>query len=263
VILNSLKLNNNNWEETFYQLIARNFGFNTNAEPFELLAKSLPSSYLAKHKNSLLSIEAMLYGQAGMLEQHFEDKYPLSLQNEYVFLRQKFRLQPMDKHLWKFLRLRPINFPSVRIAQFADLIHRSSNLFSKIINAKTVEEFHKLFDVSVSPYWESHYVFDKVTAVKKKNLGEEAVNSILINSVVPFLFVYGKYKGEDEFVSRSIDLLENIRSENNSIIKEWKLRKISSENAYTSQALIQLKNEYCKSKKCLNCNIGNYLLKNS
>jgi hypothetical protein len=262
-ILNSLKLNNNNWEETFYQLIARNFGFKTNAEPFELLAKSLPSAYLAKHKNSLLSIEAMLFGQAGMLEQHFEDKYPLSLQNEYVFLRQKFRLQPMDKHLWKFLRLRPVNFPSVRIAQFADLIHRSSNLFSKMITAKTVEEFHKLLDVSVSPYWESHYIFDKATALKKKNLGEEAVNSILINSVVPFLFVYGKYKGEDEFVSRSIDLLENIRSENNSIIKEWKLRKISSENAYTSQALIQLKNEYCKSKKCLNCNIGNYLLKNS
>jgi hypothetical protein len=262
-ILNSLKLNNNNWEETFYQLIARNFGFKTNAEPFELLAKSLPSAYLAKHKTSLLSIEAMLFGQAGMLEQHFEDKYSLSLQNEYVFLRQKFRLQPLDKHLWKFLRLRPVNFPSIRIAQFADLIHRSSNLFSKMINAKTVEEFHKLLHVSVSPYWESHYVFDKAAAVRNKSLGDEAVNNILINSVVPFLFVYGKYKGEEEYVFRSVNLLENIPSENNSIIKEWKLRKIRSGNAYTSQALIQLKNEYCDSKKCLNCNIGNYLLKNS
>jgi hypothetical protein len=258
-----LSLNNHNWEESFYQAMARSFGFKTNSEPFELLAKSLPSGILAKHKDSLFQLEAMLFGQAGMLDTHFNDKYPITLQNEFVFLKQKFRLQPVDRHLWKFLRLRPVNFPTVRIAQFANLIHNSSHLFSKILEADSIVGIRRLLNVSVSPYWETHYMFDKQTAMKKKDLGEEGLNSIIINTVVPFLFVYGKQRGEEKFADRALQFLEMLEAEQNSIVNSWRDAGLKVSNAHSSQALIQLKTEYCTAKKCLNCNIGTYLLKNS
>jgi hypothetical protein len=262
-IVNSLKLNQNNWEETFYQLLARNFGFKTNSEPFELLAKSLPSLVLSKHKSSLLQIEALLYGQAGMLNKHFEDSYPQKLQNEYVFLKQKFRLSSMDDHLWKFLRLRPVNFPTVRIAQFANLIFNSSHLFSKILETEDCKSLKKLLNVSVSDYWKTHYLFDKETPLKLKNLGEDGVNNIIVNTIIPFLFVYGKQKADERYVVRALSFLEETSAETNSIITKWKKLKLPVNNSYATQALLQLKNEYCAEKKCLKCNIGNYLIKNS
>jgi hypothetical protein len=262
-VLSSLNLNHNNWEETFYQLLARNFGFKTNAEPFELLAKSLPSMIPAKHKNSLFQLEALLYGQAGMLEKHFEDKYPLSLQNEYVFLKQKYRLSSIDNHLWKFLRLRPVNFPTVRISQFASLIFNSTHLFSKIVETDRPEDLKKLLDISVSEYWETHYMFDKKTPLKSKNLGADGINNIIINTVVPFLFVYGKQKGDEKYITRALNFLEHTEGENNSVISQWKKLKLPVDTSYSTQGLLQLKNEYCSQKKCLKCNIGNYLIKNS
>lgn len=262
-ILNSLKLNNNNWEETFYQNLARNFGFKTNAEPFELLAKSIPSGILAKHKSSRLQIEALLFGQAGMLFEHFSDKYPQQLQNEYAFLKQKFKLQPIEKHLWKYLRLRPINFPSIRIAQFANLIYSSSHLFSKILELENASELKKMMDVTVSEYWESHFMLDRISSKKQKHLGDEAINNIIINTVVPFLFVYGKQKDDEKYVNRALLFLEQTSGENNAIIRKWEELGVSVKTAHSTQALIQLKNEYCNHKKCLNCSIGNYLLKNS
>lgn len=261
-ITNSLRLNNNNWEETFYQHLARNFGFKTNSEPFELLAKALPSLYLGKHKNSLLQIEALLFGQAGLLDQHFNDKYLQSLQNEYAFLKHKLKLQSIEAHLWKFLRLRPVNFPTIRIAQFANLVYNSTHLFSKIIETTQCADLKKLMDVDVSEYWQTHYTFDKVSRLKTKHLGEEAVNNIIINTIVPFLFVYGKQKNEEKYVDRALQFLEQTSGENNEIIKRWKLLKMPVKSAYSTQALLQLKNEYCTAKKCLNCSIGNYLLKN-
>ncbi len=262
-LINSLTLNNNNWEETFYQNLARNFGFKTNSEPFELLAKSLPSIILGKHKNSLLQIEALLFGQAGMLFEHFEDKYPQQLQNEYAFLKQKFKLQPIEKHLWKYLRLRPINFPSIRIAQFANLIFNSSHLFSKILELENANELEKIMNGSVSEYWERHFILDKSSIKKSKHLGKEAINNIIINTIVPFLFVYGKQKADEKYINRALLFLEQIAGESNSIIKKWDSMGVSINTAHSTQALLQLKNEYCNSKKCLNCSIGNYLLKNS
>ncbi len=262
-IEDSLKLNNNNWEETFYQHLARNFGFKTNAEPFELLAKSLPSLVLSKHKSSLLQIEALLFGQAGLLNEHLEDKYLQALQNEYVFLKQKFKLNSIDSHLWKFLRLRPVNFPTIRIAQFANLIFNSTHLFSKIVETEKCDALKKLMNVDVSEYWQTHYVFDKSSKLNTKHLGNDSINNILINTVVPFLFVYGKQKDEVKYIERALQFLEQITGENNSIIKKWGSLKIPVKTAYSTQALLQLKNEYCNHKKCLNCNIGNYLLKNS
>lgn len=261
-ILRSLSLNNNNWEETFYQLLARNFGFKTNAEPFELLAKSLPVLTLAKHKDSLLQVEALLFGQSGLLEKHLGDKYAITLQNEYAFLRQKFRLHSIDAHLWKFLRLRPVNFPTIRIAQFAALLHSSSHLFSKMLETTSVEGFHSLFDVSVSAYWNTHYVFDKPSPSRAKALGDEAVKTIIINTVVPFLFVHGKQKDDERFVERALQLLELTQGEENAVISGFQKLKLPVKTAYSTQGLLQLKNEYCNRKKCLSCPIGNYLLKN-
>lgn len=262
-ILNSLELNNNNWEETFYQSLARNFGFKTNAEPFELLAKSIPSLILGKHKNSLFQLEALLFGQAGMLFEHFSEKYPQQLQNEYAFLKQKFKLQPIEKHLWKYLRLRPINFPSIRIAQFANLIFNSSHLFSKIMELENASELEKIMNVSASEYWESHFMLDRKSTKKTKHLGGEAINNIIINTIVPFLFVYGKQKDDEKYITRALQFLEQTAGEGNSIIQKWNNTGVSTKTAHSTQALLQLKNEYCNHKKCLNCSIGNYLLKNS
>ncbi len=262
-ILNSLELNNNNWEETFYHSLARNFGFKTNAEPFELLAKSLPSIVLGKHKSSLLQIEALLFGQAGMLFEHFSDKYPQQLQNEYAFLKQKFKLQPLEKHLWKYLRLRPINFPSIRIAQFSNLIYSSSHMFSKILDLENGFELKKMMNISVSEYWESHFMLDRDSSKKSKHLGEDSINNIVINTIVPFLFVYGKQKDDEKYIYRALLFLEQTVGESNSIIRKWEELGVSVKSAHSTQALLQLKNEYCNHKKCLNCSIGNYLLKNS
>ncbi|MCW3103023.1 MAG: hypothetical protein JWO09_1463 [Bacteroidetes bacterium] len=262
-VISSLELNNNNWEETFYQLLARNFGFKTNAEPFALLAKSLPSTVLAKHKNSLLQVEALLFGQAGMLDEHLADKYAITLQNEYVFLRQKFRLQPIERHLWKFLRLRPLNFPSIRIAQFASLVFNSSHLFSKMLEAASLAELRPLLDVSVSEYWETHYTFGRQTAKRPKRLGDDGVNNILINTIVPFLFVYGKQKADERYVDRALLFLEGIPGEHNAVTAAWEELGLPVKNAYFTQSLLQLKTEYCNQKKCLSCSIGTYLIKNS
>jgi hypothetical protein len=259
-ILQSLKLNKNNWEETFYHQMAKNFGFQLNSLPFELLAKGLPLSYLGKHKNNLLQVEALLFGQAGLLNKQFKDDYPIQLKKEYDFLKKKFSLQPMDGSQWKFLRLRPSNFPTIRIAQFAQLIHKSSHLFTKILETEKHDKMESLFNVSASDYWLTHYTFDKTSSRREKHLGETAVRIILINTVVPFLFASGKQKQSEAHQERALTFLEKIEAEKNLIIKHWKDLGIQSENAGQTQALIQLKNEYCSNKNCLNCAIGNKII---
>jgi hypothetical protein len=257
----TLSITNQNWEQTFYQFIARNFGFNVNADAFELLAKATPLSILAKHKSSLFQLEAILFGQAGMLEKNFEDEYPRLLQNEYIFLKKKYKLQSLDGHLWKFLRMRPANFPTIRIAQFAALIFQSQQLFSKTMAAIAFVEIKKLFELNLSDYWQTHYTFDKTSAKKSKTFGDAAINIVAINTIAPFMFVYGKQKDNDAFQQKAFDLLEMCEADNNSIINNWKTLGLKVENAYQSQALLHLKNNYCSKKKCLNCSIGNYLIK--
>ena len=260
VIADVLKLNKNNWEETFFQFLAKNFGFKVNAVPFELLAKSLPLAYLGKHKNSLMQLEALLLGQAGFLNDIFIDDYSNELKKEYTFLKQKFNLHPIEKSLWKFMRLRPINFPTIRIAQFAGLIYKSTNLFSQIVACKTVHEVELLFKIAPSVYWQSHFIFDKSSQKQLKSIGKASIDNLIINTIVPFLFIYGAQKKNDMYKEMAIALLENIRPENNSIISKWNELGIKSDTAYTTQGLIQLKNEYCIQKKCLNCTIGNKLI---
>jgi hypothetical protein len=197
-----------------------------------------------------------------MLFEHFEGKYPQQLQNEYAFLKQKFKLQPLEQHLWKYLRLRPINFPSIRIAQFANLIFTSDHLFSVILDIEYAADLKKKLNVSVSEYWETHFVFDKLSDKKTKHLGDEAINNIIVNTIVPFLFVYGKQKNNETYINRAISLLEHTAGEVNTIIQKWGSLGFSVKTASATQGLLQLKNEYCSHKKCLSCSIGNYLLKN-
>ncbi len=257
----SLKENKLDWEITFYHFLARNFGFKTNALPFEMLAKNLPLPALAKQKDNLLQVEALLFGQAGFLEDKSRDNYFNQLKKEYLFLSQKYALSPLQKSIWKFARLHPANFPTVRIAQFASLIHKSSHLFSKVIETDNNKDLLPLFDVTPSEYWLNHYHFEKASDKKSKSLGQSSAENILINTVVPFLFVYGKLKKNDIFRERALSLLEKIKPENNIIIRDWRSAGIKAEHAWHTQALIQLRNNYCNKKQCLNCAIGLKILK--
>ncbi len=258
---NLLENNKNDWEESFYQGMAKSFGFKVNSLQFERLARSLPLKYLLQIKENLFQMEALLFGQAGLLDgEIFGDDYFQSLKKEYEFFRKKYRLKPIEGHLWKFMRMRPMNFPSVRIAQFAGLIHASDNLFSRIVDAKTIAELIAVFQFDVSSYWNNHYQFNKASETKSKNMGLNSKYSILINTVIPFLFIYGTMKGKDEIKNRALDFLDTIPSEKNHILREWKRVGIKSDSAFYSQALIQLKNSYCNNKKCLDCEIGNQII---
>jgi hypothetical protein len=258
-----LAQNNNNWNETFYQLLARMFGFKVNAMPFEMLAKSIPLQILSKHKNSLFQLEALLFGTSGLLnEELLGDDYFIKLREEYSFLYKKYNLKTVEPHLWKFMRLRPGNFPTIRISQLAALIHRSQGLFSKIIETVRIEELKKLFNVRASDYWNDHYRFNNPSSQKRmKELGENSINILVINVIVPFLFVYGEKQNQHNLKNRALDFLEKLPSENNSIIKKWGKLGVKPRSAFESQALIWLKNSYCVPKKCLNCQIGNKLVK--
>ncbi len=264
-IISRLHANNNDWNAAFYHVLARMFGFKVNALPFELLAKSLPLEVLAKHKNSIFQLEAMLFGNAGLLNTHLlGDGYFINLRDEYSFLYKKFNLKGIESHLWKFMRLRPVNFPTIRISQFAALVGRSHGLFSKIVEINELEELKGLFNVSASEYWDSHYNFNKTTPRKSvKEIGESSVNALIINVVIPFLFVYGEKLNKEYLKNRALDFLEQLPPEKNSVIDKWKGMGIGPRSAFESQALLQLKNKYCEPKKCLNCQIGIKLIKNN
>jgi hypothetical protein len=253
-ILRLLNENKNDWSETFYQFLARNFGFKTNTLPFEMLARKTPLAVLAKHKTNLFQLEAILFGQSGLLnEQLLGDDYFLHLRDEYSYLSKKYGLKGMEGYLWKFMRLRPANFPTLRIAQFAALLHNSESLLSKLTEEKKIKTILDFFDVKASGYWDTHYRFNQSTSSRVKWLGDSSRNTIIINTVVPFLFVYGERNNKKELKQRALDLLETLPPETNSIISRWNNFGVRAKNSFDTQALIQLKNEYCDPKKCLHC----------
>ena len=260
-IAEMLAATENHWEEAFYRLLARNFGLKVNAEPFEALARSLPLLTLAKHKNDAKQVEALLFGQAGFLEETFKDDWPKALAQEYRFLKHKYDLAPLAASQWKFLRLRPANFPTVRLAQFAALVHQSAHLFSKILEAKNLRELENLFDVQPGDYWPTHFQFDKPSVKRQKNLGRDFVHLLIINTIAPFLFHYGKTRGQEEFQKRALRLLEELPPEANTIVDGWATLNVPARNAYQTQALIHLKTRYCDTKRCLECAVGNAILK--
>ncbi len=274
--------NQNDWEETFYQIVARTFGLKINAEPMLWLAQSLPHRVLAKHKNQLFQLEALLFGQAGFLEKVEKIEkiekttentgtsnllvrlsYPQALKKEYDFLRHKHSLTPINVVAWQFSKLRPPSFPTIRLAQLASLIHRSSHLFSKVIDCEEVKQVRTLFEAEVSDFWQSHFTLSGEPSQKAsvKKIGDDFFNTIMINAIVPVLFFYGKYKKEEDFVVRALRFLHETEGDKNSLIEHWASLGVLTDCAYQTQALLELKNEYCVKKRCLSCAIGNSILK--
>jgi hypothetical protein len=250
----------NHWEETFWWLIARNFGMKVNADAFESLAKTLPLSLLAKHKQQLLQIEAMLMGQAGILNGTFSDDYMQMLQKEYLFLQKKYKLQPNPLPV-KFLRMRPASFPTLRLSQLAALIHKSVHLFAKIKEEKELVTVRHFFEVSANDYWQYHYLPDEPTPFSKKNTGQQMADNIIINTVVPMLFAYGNYYKDDAIKEKSLYWLQQIAAEKNTVVKRFTDLGIKAKSAMDTQALLQLEKNYCSAKQCLHCAVGNAILK--
>ena len=256
-----LQQNNYHWEETFWWILARNFGRKVNADAFEAIARSLPLAVLAKHKNQIHQLEALLLGQAGLLKESFEEDYPNLLQKEYKFLQSKYNLQPIQLPLFS-LRMRPGNFPAIRLAELAMLVHDSAHIFSKIKEAASAKRIKQFFEVTANDYWHYHYQFDETSAFRKKKTGTSMIDNIIINTVAPVLFAYGNYHNENRYKDKALQCLEEITAEKNLITKGFEQLNIENKNGWDSQALIELKNEYCNNKRCLECSIGNSILKN-
>ena len=250
----------NHLEEAFYIHLVRSLGTNTNAQPFEMLARATPLQMLARQRNNLLQLEAMLFGQAGMLNGARGDEYFKHLQREYAHLKAKFKLHPIEGHLWKFMRLRPVNFPTIRIAQLAVLLFHSSRLIDKILEAQTLEEYLQLFDLTTSDYWNTHYRFMKPSAFRKKHMGRNMILALLINTVVPFLFLYASHMGSQQYRDKAFRLLEQMPAEENQVVRRWRELGLQVASAMDSQGLIHLKKHYCNQKKCLSCRIGKNLV---
>lgn len=260
-----LKSTRGSWEQVCYQIVAHYFGGKTNAFAFELLAKIVPMNVIAKIKNNPFRVEALFFGQAGMLEGVFFDEYPNALQREYNYLRAAYNLKPMPVHLWKFFRIRPVSFPTLRISQFAALISQSSNLFSKLLETKDAKALRVFFDVNASDYWCNHFRFDKPTEknipATVKHLGVLAIDTIIINAWVPLLFKYGAAHGDDSLKDQALNIIHNIPAERNNIVRKWQEAHIEPANAADTQALIQRYDEYCSKKRCLECSLAFRLIK--
>ncbi len=247
------------WNETFYIITVRYFGAPHNSDNFELLAKSLPLKILAKHKNNLLQLEALLFGAAGFLTNSTDD-YVAELKREWQFLSKKYSLEA--KHInWRFMRMRPANFPTVRIAQFAKLVNKSSFLFSKIIAAENIFNVRQLFEVEISGYWDTHYTLGKESSKRRKHTGKSFIDTLLINAVVPVLFAYGDINGNDAIKDKALTWLDLIDAEKNSVVREFEKLNFPVKSALFSQGLLSLKREYCDKHRCLNCLVGNSILK--
>jgi hypothetical protein len=257
-----LKNSAEDWRNLLYWRMAANFGFKTNATPFLLLAQSLPLNVLTRHKDNLLQVEALLFGQAGLLNAECAEEYPRELKKEYDYLGKKYQLTPIAAHLWKFLRMRPANFPTVRIAQFAALIHRSVHLFSQIIETHAVKEVTPLLDATASSYWDTHFQFDAAQARPyPKTLGGLSIENIIINTIAPIQFLYAARQGTSKLQEQALQLLEDVPSEENNITRIWNDHGWQPANAAQSQAMIQLYNKYCTARRCLECTIGYNILR--
>ena len=253
---------NGSWEDVCYVTLARNFGFGINNDAFERLARRTPLRLLGKHSDSVLQIEALLFGQAGMLDAQKlgMDSYYNQLCTEYAFLSNKFQLTPMEKESWKLFRIRPQNFPYRRIAMLAQFIEGGFRMMNRILEAEGEKEMRALFEVELSGYWTKHYTFGKPNERATATLSRSSTDIILINTVAPLLYAYGELTGNYEMTDKAIKLLEDLRAESNSIVSHFVAYGIDCPDALTSQALVQLKREYCDARKCIYCKIGHHLL---
>ena len=260
-LLQLLHERKNDWNEVFYIALSRNFGFGINNDAFERLAKSLPLKIILKHQDSITQVEALFLGQAGLLEEaESEDAYFSELQKEYDFLRKKYKLSPLDSHIFKNLRIRPNNFPHIKIVQLAGIIRKKQGLFSRILDFSELESLYSLFASETAEYWLTHYRFGKASVKRTKNLGLSAIQLLIINTIVPVFFAYGKNKNLETYTERVLRFLELLKPESNSVITLFSRSGMQIHNAYDTQALMQLKREYCEQKKCIYCRIVHQLL---
>lgn len=256
-----LESNQGDWEETTYQLLARNFGFKLNSDAFLRLAQNLPLKVLQKHRDSLTQIEAILFGQSGLLE--VVDDYSKKLKQEYDFFAAKFSLKDktLQAHEWKLLRTRPANFPTIRIAQLARLVTLQKSFFSLFTQTESIDDLRKTLQVKQSEYWQEHYHFDKIAARKSNGLGKESIDNLLINTVIPLLACYSQKMDNQVYMDRAIAFLESFPAESNHIIDIWKGLGLEIKTAFDAQASIELYNNFCMKKKCLLCNVGIEILR--
>ena len=250
---------NNNWEAVLFKLLAKNFGLKVNGDAFFSLANSFDFSVVRKQQSNLQSLEALFFGQANMLEDDIQEAYYIALQKDYAFLKQKFKIDNASVSPFQFFRLRPPNFPTIRLSQLANVYHMHHNLFSKVIASDSVADIYKLFSVSTSPFWESHYTFDKVSSARKKHITKSFVDLLLINTIIPLKFCYAKQQGKS-IEEEIVNLMQQLKPEKNGIVDKFASLKVVSESALESQAIIQLKNLYCDKNRCLKCAIGNTIL---
>jgi hypothetical protein len=260
-----LNVTGNDWEDAFYRTLSRYFGFRVNREPFELLAASLPFRIIRKHSDNRLQLEALLFGTAGMLEEGLfkdaiNDEYYRALLKEYKVLSVKYSLNQLHGKIWKFSRLRPVNFPTIRLSQLSGLLSVAGGLFVKVLDTPDIRELRNIFGVTASEYWDDHYLFGKKSRKVLKSTGDVTSDILLINAVIPSIFVYGKLRNNSDLCERALTLLESIAPEENSITDEWRQAGVDPGSAFYSQALIHLRNEYCKKRRCLECRIGSRLI---
>ncbi len=258
-IKKSLKENKNDFEAALFQLLAKNFGLKVNADAFFNLAKKIDFSIIRKERFASKSLSALLFGVAGFLEEEHEEFYYKELKEEFKHLKYKYNLSALAKQQFQFFRMRPSNFPTIRLAQFIALYVKHQNLFSKLMAANTLTQFYELFDVKVDSFWETHYTFEKVSRKTSKRITKSLVNLVLINTIAPLKFIYNQQK--NSFKIDDLSFIMNLPSEENNVINRFFDRGIKAKNAFESQALLQLKNRYCNHFQCLKCEVGNYLLK--
>ena len=257
---------NGSWEDAYFVTLARNYGFGINGDAFEQWAYHVPLNVVGHHRDDLFQIEAIFMGQAGLLDlstvpPHYHqdalnDGYFARLRNEYQYLAHKFSLTPMDASQWRFLRLRPQNFPHIRISQLANLYYQQKAGLSALLECKTIDELKTVLRSQVTPYWETHYTFGSLSSKNEKHLSYGSLNLLIINTAIPMLFAMGRHRQKEELCDRAFDLLEQLKPENNYIIRMWQQCGLEVRSAGDSQALIQLKREYCDKKDCLRCRFG-------
>ena len=259
-IQNLLIWTNLDWEAVLFVALAKNFGLNTNGEIFQKIAKSIPFHIIRKESFEIENLESLIFGNSGLLDAEKEDIYYKDLQFRFYYLLQKYQIEKSVIEPVQFFKHRPDNFPTIRLSQFANLYHKQQNLFSKIISVSKINEIYELFDISVSEYWQTHYQFDKESPKKRKILTKSFIDLLIINTILPIQFAYSRHLGKD-ISENLINILNEIAPENNSIIDKFNSFGIKSKNAFDTQSLLQLKNEYCNKSRCLDCSIGVELMK--
>ena len=254
------KVSGNDWEAVLFSFLAKSFGLNTNGDIFYDIAQSLPFSVVRRESFEFENLEALFFGRAGLLDAGYEDMCVKDLRQRYDYISHKYRIEPAYIDPLQFFKHRPDNFPTIRLSQLAQLYNKHQNLFSKIIEAATIEDIYKVFDVQVSEYWQTHYTFDKESTKKRKSLTTSFIDLIIINTIVPFKFAYNRSMGKEDTESL-VAMLQEISAEKNSVIDKFRSFKVNVQSAYDTQSLLQLKNEYCSNKRCLQCAVGLELLK--